>query len=132
MVANARRLPAEVLFDEDLLSDFPRRWAVADLIREQWFKDLHDELPHAMDVCVEDLDDADGIMRVRATVYVERSSQKGIVIGKKGRLLRRVKTDAAAEIAELYDMKRVELDLFVKIEPGWRKNFWIHRKMGYV
>ena len=127
------RLPeGPLLFPADMVSDFPRRWAIADLIREQWFKGLREELPHQMDVCVEELDEVDGVMHVQATVYLERPSQKGILIGAKGRVLQRVKSDAVREILAAYEPKRVKLEIFIKVEPGWRKNFWILRKMGYA
>ncbi len=65
------------------------------------------------------------------TIYVKTNSHKGIVIGKKGRLLKRVKENASKELEEIYE-KKVKMDLHVKVEKDWQKNFWILRRLGYA
>lgn len=120
-----------LLFPADVLTDYPRKLAIADIIREKLFAHLRDELPHAVAVWVEDLDDQVEPWAISAVVYVQKHSQKGIVIGEKGRLLRRVSRAAQAEIAALY-AHPVNLSLWVKVQPKWDRNFWLLKKLGYV
>jgi len=119
------------LFPEDIVSDFPRQLAIADVIREKYFHVLRDEVPHDLAVRIASLEeDPDGTWNVHADLLVNRSSQKGIVIGEKGRLLRKVKRSAIHEIGEMYGV-RVDLHLWVKVEKKWSRNFWILRQLGY-
>jgi len=123
--------PGPHLFPEDMISDFPRKLAIGDIIREKYFMRLHQELPHSIAVWVEHLLENDGEWRVEAHVYVRQNSQKGMVIGNKGRLMKEVRGEAATEIAEIYGVK-VKLDIIVKVLKDWDKNFWILRKLGYA
>ena len=116
------------LFGEDLLSDYPRKLAMADCIREKLFLHLRDELPHQVAVRVESIDESGETWVVRALVYVNKPSQKPIVLGRKGRTLRAVRRAAAAEIADMYDCK-VTLELWVKVEKNWIDNFFLLRQM---
>lgn len=118
------------MFPEDVLSDFPRQLAIADVIREKYFEVLRDEVPHDVAVRVNSLHEEGTAWTVEADVLVNRSSQKGIVIGEKGRLIRRVKRSAIHEIQEMYDV-HVTLHLWVKVEKNWSRNFWILRQLGY-
>ena len=118
------------LFPEDLLTDFPRQLAVADVIREKYFEVLRDEVPHDLAVRVTALEEGESGWTVHADILVNRSSQKGIVIGEKGRLIRRVKRSASRDIAEMYDVE-ITLHLWVKVEKNWSRNFWILRQLGY-
>lgn len=131
--ALAARMPVgELLFPEEMLSDYPRKLAIADLIREKLFANLRDELPHAVAVWVESLDETpDGGWDIRAIVYVMKDSQKGIVLGEKGRLLRKVKRSSTAELSAIYE-RPINLDLWVKVEKKWSDNFWLLKKFGYV
>lgn len=119
------------LFPEDIVSDFPRKLAIGDVIREKYFMRLHQELPHSLAVWVEHLIETDGQWKIEAHVYVRQNSQKGMVIGNKGRLMKEVRGEAASEIAEIYGVK-VKLTLVIKILKDWDKNFWILRKLGYA
>ncbi|NCD31783.1 MAG: GTPase Era [Spartobacteria bacterium] len=119
-----------MLFPEEMLTDFPRKIAIADIIREKLFHELHDEIPYAIGVIVETFDEAPEKWTVQADIYVHRHSQKKIVIGVKGRLLRSVKRKAEREISEAYDIP-VKLDLWVKVADHWDQNFWLMKKMGY-
>ncbi|MFA5689332.1 MAG: GTPase Era [Kiritimatiellales bacterium] len=119
------------LFPEDILTDYPRKLNMADVIREKYFERLHDELPHALAIWVESIHEAPEEWTVEADVLVERYSQKGIVIGEKGRLLKSVQYQAAQELSEMYGVP-VKVKLWVKVEKEWRKNFWILRKLGYA
>jgi GTP-binding protein Era len=120
-----------LLFPEDILTDYPRKLNMADVIREKLFFRLHDELPHAVAVWIESIDERENKWVVNATIYVERHSQKGIVIGNKGRLLKWVREQAEKELYEMYGV-RFQLKLWVKVEKNWRKNFWMLKKFGYA
>ena len=119
------------LFPEDILTDYPRKLNIADVIREKLFHRLHEELPHAVAVWVEDIDEQEKKWVVEASIYVERHSQKGIVIGEKGRLIKWVREQAEKELYEMYGI-RFKVKLWVKVEKNWRKNFWILKKLGYA
>ena len=123
--------PGPLLFPEDILTDYPRKLNIGDVIREKLFHRLHDELPHAIAVWVESIEEAEKKWTVEATIYVERHSQKGIVIGKKGRLLKTAREEAEKELYEMYGV-RFKLKLWVKVEKNWRKNFWMLKKFGYA
>lgn len=120
-----------LLFPEDMVSDFPRKLAIGDVIREKYFHRLHQELPHSVAVWVENLIEKDGQWDIEAHIYVRQNSQKGMVIGKNGRLLKAVRGEAATELHEIYDV-RIKLTLVVKVMKDWDKNFWILRKLGYA
>lgn len=120
------------LFPDDVLTDFPRKLAMGDVIREKLFHELHDELPHAIAVGVNQIDDTPaGGWLAHVDIYVNRPSQKGIVIGQKGRLLRKIKRLSEQEISDMFDVP-VTLELWVKVEKDWAKNFWILRQLGYA
>jgi GTP-binding protein Era len=126
------RLPeGPLLYPEDLLSDYPRKLNMADVIREKLFRELRQELPHAIAVWVENLDDTKPEWTARVIIYVNKYSQKGIVIGEKGRVLRRVRRSSEAELASIYEHP-IALDLWVKVEKDWSRNFWLLKKFGYV
>lgn len=116
------------LFADDLLTDYPRKLAIGDCIREGFFRCLDEELPHAIAVRVDELDEQEERWDVQATVYVNKPSQKPIVIGKKGRLLDRVRKQAEKELSETYGC-RVSLHLWVKVEKKWIDNFWILKQL---
>ena len=125
------RLPAgPLLFPEEALSDYPRKLAVGDMIREKYFLRLHDELPHSIAVEVHDIVDINGGMHVTADIYVERDSQKGILIGEKGRMLRYVKRATIKELNALWECP-VTLDIRVRVEKHWQRNHFILKRLGY-
>lgn len=119
------------LFPEDILTDYPRKLNMADVIREKYFDRLHDELPHCLAIWVENIEETPSAWTIEADVLVERHSQKGIVIGEKGRLLKSVQYQSEKELTEMYGLP-VKVKLWVKVEPNWRKNFWILKKLGYA
>lgn len=121
----------EALFPDDILTDYPRKLNIADVVREKLFHRLHDELPHAVAVWVEEIDEQEKKWNVDVSIFVERHSQKGIVIGDKGRLLKWVREQAEKELYEMYGV-RFKLKLWVKVEKNWRKNFWMLKKLGYA
>jgi GTP-binding protein Era len=119
------------LFSEEVLTDYPRKLNIADVVREKFVRRLHQELPHAVAVWVDHIHEKEDRWQIEASVLVERHSQKGILIGEKGRLIKRVKKEAQEELSEMYPLK-VALTLTVKVEKNWRKNYWILQKLGYV
>lgn len=120
------------LFPDDLLTDYPRKWAVADAIREQYFCVLKDELPHALAVRVDAIHETGSDWTVEATVFVDRPSQKGIVIGNKGRLLKKVQRLSADAVADMYGLDQVEIRLWVKVEKNWSRNYFLMKELGYT
>ncbi|WFB35511.1 GTPase Era [Kiritimatiellota bacterium B12222] len=120
-----------LLFPEDMVSDFPRKLAIGDFIREKFLTRLREELPHSIAVWVETLEETDNKWKIEAHVLVRQNSQKGMVIGNKGRVLKAVRGEAATELHEIYGV-RIDLRLIVKVEKDWDKNFWILRKLGYA
>jgi GTP-binding protein Era len=119
------------LFPEEILTDYPRKLNMADVIREKYFERLHDELPHCLAIWIEEIEETPAKWTIQAEVYVERHSQKGIVIGEKGRLLKSVQYQSEKELTEMYGVP-VKVRLWVKVEKDWRKNFWILKKLGYA
>ena len=108
----------EPLFDADTLSDYPRKLAIADIIRERFFLVLKDELPHSMGIIVETVRDTPALTQISATVLCKRESQKGIVIGKSGKLIKDAQKSAAKEIAAAYGTPAT-VALRVKVVPNW-------------
>jgi len=119
------------LFPEDVLTDFPRNWAIADIVREKLFALLRQELPHAIAVRIDEVEERKGDWNVRADILVDKPSQKAIVIGNKGRVLRTVRRQAEQELSEMYERK-VRLNLWVKVQKHWARNHWILKQLGYV
>ncbi|MFH0878666.1 MAG: GTPase Era [Lentisphaerota bacterium] len=119
------------LFPEDILTDFPRKWTFSDIIREKLFLNLHDELPHSVAVFIESIEEAGDDWNVEATIYVDKPSQKPIILGAKGRLLRKVRRAAETELRTMY-AKNISLTMWVKVEKNWTKNFWMLKKLGYM
>ncbi|MFC1467662.1 GTPase Era [Verrucomicrobiota bacterium] len=132
MVELFKHMPeGPLLFPEDVLTDYPKKLNIGDVIREKLFYRLTDEVPHCVAVWVDKIHELDGKWKVEATIYVERHSQKGIVIGDKGRLIKWVRQQAERELKQMYGFP-VKLDLWVKVEKNWRQNFWILKKLGYA
>ncbi len=129
----AGRLPEGPLYyPPDAVTDQPERQLVAELIREKVLELTREEVPHAVAVVVEEMEGRDdgGLVDIDALIYVERSSQKGIVIGKGGRVLKEVGTKARRDIEALLG-SRVYLHLRVKVEPDWQKRAGLIDRFGY-
>jgi len=119
----------EPLFDAETLSDYPRKLAIADIIREHFCLALKDEIPHSVGIAVESIRDAGGRTEVDATVMVKHQSHKGIVIGKGGKFIKDAQKYAAREIASAFG-GAASVALRVKVEPGWDENPLILGQMG--
>ncbi|MCS7179350.1 MAG: GTPase Era [Anaerolineae bacterium] len=116
----------------DLITDQTEREIAAELIREQVLRFTHKEVPHSVAVVVEEYKEREtGGVYIAATIYVEKESQKGILIGAGGQMLRRIGTAAREEIERMVG-GRVYLDLWVKVSKNWRRDMHRVRQMGYV
>jgi GTP-binding protein Era len=115
-------MPAgEPLYDTELLTVHPERFLVAERIREKLLHHTRDELPFTTAVLIEDWQESDTLLRLHATILVERAGQKKIVVGKGGSMLKKIGQAARLDLEEYLD-KRVYLELFVRHEPDWREN----------
>jgi GTP-binding protein Era len=123
---------APPIYPEDQVTEQTERFLAAELIRERLLHHLGEEIPYAVAVDIEEFDESrrPELVRVRAVIYVERESQKGIVIGKKGHLLKTVGQEARLEMEDLLGC-RVFLDLWVKVWKNWRKDPRALRLLGY-
>ena len=118
-------------YDADQLTDRPEYFIVAELIREQVLKLTHEEVPHATAVVVDRMRDHEGgKLQVEATIYVERPGQKGIIIGKKGQMLKQIGIAARQEIEALLGEK-INLRLWVKVQKNWRSDPAFLKSIGY-
>jgi GTP-binding protein Era len=118
------------LYPDDMLTEEPEQVLVGELIREAALEGVRDELPHSIAVLVEEMFDEGGLVRIFADLYVERDSQKAIVIGHRGARLKDVGTRARAEIESLLG-KRVYLDLHVRVAKEWQRDPKQLRKLGF-
>lgn len=128
----AHRLPeGPQYYPDEMLTDQPESMVIAEIIREKFLDRLRDELPHALVVRVEDLEERDnGIIDLTADVIVERDSQKGIVIGKGGALLKTAGTEARQELETLLGAK-VNLSLHVTVEKDWQRTPVLLDRLGF-
>lgn len=118
-------------FPDDMITDQPERLIIADIVREKILLKTREEIPHAIAVDVDEMKQRDdGTTYIRATIYCERDSQKGIIIGKKGSMLRELGAEARTDIERLLATK-VYLDLWVKVKKDWRNKSGMLSEFGY-
>jgi GTP-binding protein Era len=117
-------------FDKDAFTDRPIRFFIAEIIREKIFLNLKKEVPYACQVEVTDYIEEEHIIKIRAVIIVERDSQKGIMIGNKGRQLKYIGMDSRKDIQKFVG-KKVFLETFVKVDKDWRNNQGKLKKYGY-
>ena len=106
-------------FEKDALTDKPARFFVTEIIREKILTNYDREIPYAVEVVVESFKESDDLIKINAVINVERDTQKGIIIGKGGNMLKKVGTEARKDI-EAFFGKKVFLEMFVKVEKDWR------------
>lgn len=123
--------PSPPFFDKDALTDKPARFFVNEIIREKILLTYDKEIPYACEVAVELFKESDKRIDISAVIYVERDSQKGIIIGKGGTAIKRVGSLARKDIVAFFD-KQVYLQLYVKVEKDWRNRENKLRNFGYV
>jgi len=117
-------------FDEDELTDKPERFFASEIIREKIFLNYRQEIPYSSEVVITEFKDKDDIIVIRAEILVERKSQKGIIIGEKGEMLKKVGTQARQDLEDFFG-KKVFLEQHVKVEPDWRSKENKLRQLGY-
>ena len=126
-----KRLPEHpAYFPKDNLTDKPERFFASEIIREKIFTNYSQEIPYSSEVNVTDFQEDETIIRMRAEIYVERQSQKGILIGKKGAALKKVGIEARKDL-ETFFQKQVYLETFVKVVKDWRKKSQQLKRFGY-
>lgn len=129
-----QRLPvAPPLYPPELLTDQTERFLAAEFIRERVFHHTSQEIPYAVAVQIESFEEEERprLVKIRAVIYVERDSQKAILIGKQGRMLKQIGQEAREDLERLLDCK-VYLELWVKVWKNWRKDPRALRELGYV
>ncbi|QSV45544.1 GTPase Era [Geobacter benzoatilyticus] len=122
-----------VYFPDDILTDVPERFIAAEIIREKVFRLTRDEIPYATAVEVDSFKEREdgGLVSIAATITVERDSQKGIVIGKKGAMLKKIGSASRVEIEKLLNTK-VFLELFVRVRKDWSEDERMLKELGYT
>jgi GTP-binding protein Era len=120
----------EPFFDEDNLTDLPTRFFVGELIREQIYQLYQDEIPYHAAVLVQEFKEKSTLVKIMADIIVHRDTQKGIILGERGKMIRELGTRARVEIEKFLGQK-VFLELFVKVRPKWRDNDLYLREYGY-
>jgi len=117
-------------YDKEQLTDKPERFFVSEIIREKILMNYQKEIPYSTEVVVESFKEDEKIIRIEAVIYVERDSQKGIIIGHKGEAIKKVGTQARMD-AETFFGKHIHLELFVKVDKDWRTNENRLKRFGY-
>ncbi|WKN44478.1 GTPase Era [Tunicatimonas pelagia] len=117
-------------FPKDAITDKPERFFAAEIVREKIFLNYKQEVPYSSEVVVTEFQEDETIIRIRCEIYVERQSQKGILIGKKGEALKRVGVQARQDLESFFG-KQVHLEQFVKVAPNWRREQRRLRRFGY-
>lgn len=129
----------ENLFDEDIVTDYPRKLAIADVIREKYLAKMHQEVPHEMGILVKSIDERKGrggdkgrdVWQIDVDILVNRASQKPIVIGKGAATIKYVRKCAEREVGDMFGVK-AEMRLWVRVEPKWMENRRMLADMGYL
>lgn len=121
---------APAFYDTDTVTDFPLKFRIADIVREQLFLHLSQELPHSLAVEVQDLEEKEKVTHIQINIYVNRTSQKKIIIGKQGAVLKKIGTASRRHIEQILG-RQVYLDLWVKVLENWQDKPRILQELGY-
>ncbi|MCI4668491.1 MAG: GTPase Era [Bacteroidia bacterium] len=117
-------------FDKEQISDRPERFFIGEIIREKLFLLLQQEIPYSTEVEIDNFEEEENLIRIEATIHTERNTQKGMIIGKGGQMLKKIGTLARKDIEEFLG-KKVFLKLYVKISAGWKNNNQYLKGFGY-
>jgi GTP-binding protein Era len=117
-------------YPKDSLTDKPERFFVSEIIREKIFLNYEKEVPYSTEVQIDQFKDSEQILRIKATIFVLRSSQKGIILGKNGDAIKKIGIQARNDLEALYD-KKVYLELYVKVQKEWRDKDGFLKSLGY-
>ena len=118
------------MFEEDSLTDQPERQIAAEIIREKILRTLSDEIPHGTAVVIEEFAEDDRMIRIRAEIYCEKQSHKGIIVGKNGETLKKIGSYAREDMENFFGMK-VYLNLWVKVKEKWRDDTFSLNNFGF-
>lgn len=120
----------EWFFSEDMITDQPERQIVAEIIREKILRSLDEEIPHGTAVTIEEWKEKRGVISIRAEIYCEKATHKGIIIGKRGALIKQIGMQARQDAERMLDAK-VFLDLYVRVKENWRDSDFNVTNFGY-
>jgi GTP-binding protein Era len=120
----------EAFYSEDEISDLPTKFFVAEIVREKIYSLFEDEIPYHTTVVVAEYKQKSTLVKIRAEIIVQRESQKAIIIGEGGKMIKQIGSEARKEIEQFIDQK-VFLELFVKVRPKWRENELFLKEYGY-
>lgn len=123
--------PSPPFFGKDALTDKPARFFVTEIIREKLLLNYEKEIPYSTEVLVEKFEETDDMIHIMAVIYVERDSQKGIIIGKGGLKIKKVRVESQHDLEQFFG-KKIYLGLFVKVEKDWRNRENKLRQFGYI
>ena len=121
---------ADWCFDEDMITDQPERQVAAEIIREKLLRSLAEEIPHGTAVSIEEWKEKGGVVSIRAEIYCEKATHKGIIIGKQGATIKKIGMHAREDIEKMLDTK-VFLDLYVRVKENWRDSDFNISNLGY-
>lgn len=121
---------SEFFFPEDMITDQPERQIAAEVIREKILRTLNKEIPHGTAVVIEEFKTEGKLLRIRAEIFCEKASHKGIIVGKNGEALKLIGTYAREDLEKLFGMK-VYLNLWVKVKENWRDSVGLVKNFGY-
>ena len=122
---------ADWCFDEDMITDQPERLVAAEIIREKLLRTLDEEIPHGTAVSIEEWKEKRGVVSIRAEIYCEKATHKGMIIGKGGATIKKIGTYAREDIEKMLDAK-VFLDLYVRVKENWRDSDFNITNLGYT
>ena len=122
--------PGPQFYPEDMVTDRPERFISAELIREKALLNLREGVPHGIGVEIEKIEELEDLTDVRALIVCERDSHKGIIIGKKGAMLKKIASEARIDLERLFGTQ-VYLEVFVKVKEDWRNSMHMLRELGY-
>ena len=117
-------------FPDDIITDQPEKTIASEVIREKILRTLSDEIPHGTAVVIEEFKDSGKIIKIRAEIYCEKASHKGIIIGKNGETLKRIGSYAREDLERFFGVK-VYINLWVKIKEKWRDNVLNLSSLGF-
>jgi GTPase len=122
--------PGPPFFTEDTLTDMPMKFIVSEIIREKVFRLTGEEIPYSIAVTIEKYEEKNNLSVIHAVIHVEKNSQKGIIIGKQGQMLKKIGQDSRKDIEKLLEHP-IFLNLFVRVQKNWSKDTKALRKFGY-
>jgi GTP-binding protein Era len=120
------------MYPEEYYTDQEPEFRISEVIRENAVNRVRQELPHSIYVEIEDLEarEEEQLLWIRAVINVERESQKGMIVGKKGAMIKQIRTESERELAEIFPY-RIQLDLRVKVDPKWRRKDQLLKRLIY-